>query len=331
MNELGNIVILMPVYDDWSACGQVLGMLDETLARNSLTASVLIVDDGSTRRWPASFAGGPFQSLERVDVLRLRRNVGHQRAIALGLSYVEANMTCDTVVVMDADGEDDPRDVPRLIERRRQEPGEKIVFAERTRRSEGIVFCVGYLLFRALHWLLTGRGVRVGNFSAVPRERLAGLVVTPELWSHYAAAVFASRQPHCWTPTHRAKRVDGRSKMNFVALVTHGLTAISVFSDVIGVRMLLASTSLGVLAAAGILCVLAVKVLTPLAIPGWATFSAGLLLLVLLQSLVFAVLFSFVVLHGRNRAAFLPARDYEYFIDRRIALYASPAAEFVKA
>ena len=75
----------------------------------------------------------------------------------------------------------------------------------------------------------------------IPRERLSCLVASSELWNHYAAAAFASRQPYATIPTRRATRLDGRSKMNFVNLVIHGLSAISVYSDAIGVRLLIAT------------------------------------------------------------------------------------------
>ena len=48
---------------------------------------MLAVDDGSS---PAGdSAGASARALRRVDVLPLRRNLGHQRAIAVGLAYVE--------------------------------------------------------------------------------------------------------------------------------------------------------------------------------------------------------------------------------------------------
>ena len=64
--------------------------------------------------------------------------------------------------------EDEPADVPRLLERLRGTDGRTVVFAERTRRSEGLLFRVGYAAYRLFHLLLIGVSVRVGNFSALP-------------------------------------------------------------------------------------------------------------------------------------------------------------------
>ena len=51
-----------------------------------------------------------------VEVLHLRRNLGHQRAIAIGLAYLEAHSTCEAVVVMDGDLQHPPELVPALVE-----------------------------------------------------------------------------------------------------------------------------------------------------------------------------------------------------------------------
>jgi glycosyltransferase involved in cell wall biosynthesis len=109
-------------------------------------ADILLIDDGSSERFLDHFAPGPLKHLGKISILRLRRNVGHQRAIAIGLAYAEAANCCDIAVVMDGDGEDRPEDVPRLIDELLRLDGSHVVFAERTRRSEGVVFVTMYAL-----------------------------------------------------------------------------------------------------------------------------------------------------------------------------------------
>ena len=246
------IVILIPVFNDWASLEELLPRLDQELSRSGVGADILVVDDGSLLDADGLFDAGSFHAIGRIDVLRLRRNLGHQRAIAVGLAYVEDCLGASAVVVMDADGEDDPADVPRLLARLREEGHQKVVFAERSRRSESMTFRIFYVFYKVLHYLLTGKGVRVGNFSAIPRRRLSSLVVVAEMWNHYAAAVFRSRQPHCMIPTRRGRRLCGRSSMNFVSLVAHGLSAISVYSDVVGVRLLVMSILMAVFTMGGI-------------------------------------------------------------------------------
>jgi polyisoprenyl-phosphate glycosyltransferase len=136
----------------------------------------------------------------------LRRNFGHQRAIAVALAYVQQKLPADAIVVMDADGEDRPEDIARLVEALENSPTPVKVFAERGRRIENLSFKLFYLCYRLMHWLLTGRKIRFGNFSLLPRWHLDSLVAYPELWNHYAAALIRSRLPYI---TIRADRARG--------------------------------------------------------------------------------------------------------------------------
>jgi hypothetical protein len=325
-------VILIPLFNDWDTFTKLAVRLDEVLAAEKLEADILIVDDASTVEPDARALSGGLRALRRVEVLSLRRNLGHQRAIAIGLAYVKERMATmyPAVVVMDGDGEDAPEDVPRLLERLEAEGGRTIVFAERARRSESFWFRFFYFLYRQMHFLLTSEKVRVGNFSAVPRRRLESLVAVSELWNHYAAAVFHARQPYCTIPTRRAGRLGGRSSMSFVALVTHGLRAISVFREVIGVRLLVLAIVLALLATAGLGVTLALRLTTTLAIPGWATTTAALLLILLMQAMMLAFVFCFVILGERNSTTFLPLRDYPFFIADTRTLYERPSATSVR-
>ena len=310
----GSLVITLPSFNDWGALGRLLPALDLTLSAASLRARILIVDDGSTEPAPAGFGSERFRALSSVDVLRLRRNLGHQRAIAIALAYIERNVPCDAVVVMDADGEDAPGDVPRLVERMVREGHRAIVFAERSRRVERPLFRILYHLYRLLHRVLTGRAVRVGNFSVIPRARLDGLVVVSELWNHYAAAVFRSRQPYVSIPTNRAARLEGRSRMNWVSLVVHGMSAISVYGDIVFVRLIVFAALLVSCSALGLAAVLGIRLFTPLAIPGWATFASGILVLVLLQAVLFVAVLTFLGLTIRQQAPFVPSRDFDWYV-----------------
>jgi hypothetical protein len=183
------------------------------------------------------------------------------------------------------------------------------------------MFTVFYHLYRLFHRILTGIPVRMGNFSYLPWHLASRLVVCGELWSHYAAAVVASRTGYRLVPCPRGHRVRGRSKMGVVALVTHGLSAVAVFSDRVGVRVLTATAVASVLAVLGLLLVFVLRCCTDLAIPGWATAAGGLLVVFLGELALLSVLFTFVILAGRNRPTVIPFRDYPYFIEGATSLW----------
>jgi hypothetical protein len=320
------LTIVMPVFEDFAAASLVCQALDVELSRvEAVSARVLLLDDGS----PSGVAGwSAFMParLERIEVLRLRRNLGHQRAIAVGLCHVADGGGADAVLVMDADGEDRPSDVPALIAELGRTP-DQMIFAERRKRLEGATFRLGYLAYRFFHRVLTGIPVRVGNFSLVPASALARLVCMSELWNHYAGAALRSRFPQRRVPLDRGSRVLGRSKMGgLIPLVMHGIAGIATFHDVVATRLLVASVGFVALLATALLAVVGVRFGTALAIPGWATYSAGLLLVLAIQVLTIAFSLVLSLIGGRTGASFVPCRDYRLFAGAVETLPAGSAA-----
>ena len=148
------LVVVIPVYNDWESLRLLLPRIDQVAATMPLAVEVLVVDDGSTEPPPTKL-DQPLTNLRAVRMLELRRNLGHQRAICIGLSYVQENLACRAVAVMDADGEDDPADLPKLFTRFEQEHERPIVFAGRARRSESLLFRTFYVLYKTAHRILT--------------------------------------------------------------------------------------------------------------------------------------------------------------------------------
>ena len=305
------VVILVPLRDDWASAAELVRQLDRTISSHPCTVDVLLVDDGSTEEFRTADFQSPFSMLRTITILRLRRNLGHQRAIAIGLVHIKKSIPCDAVLVMDGDGEDTPAGALTLLQ---AYTGATAIFAERSRRTESLIFRLFYQVYKILHLALTGIGVRVGNFSIMPSRCLGTLVVMPELWNHYAAAVFRSGLPFTTTPIPRGYRIAGSSRMNFVSLTMHGMSAISVFGDIVGVRLLLASMAGSLLAVLGVLAVIAMNSFTARAIPEWATYSIGALAIILIQFVTMATGFTFTMLSNRTNLNFVPLRDCELFV-----------------
>ncbi len=310
-----SVLIVMPVFNDWEPLGRLLDLIDAVLAGLDLRAKVLLVDDASSERPAANAFRRKFVSLTEIHLLALRRNLGHQRAIAIGLAFANEHLPADMIFIMDSDGQDSPEDFRKLLAKFDELKGQSIIFAERKRRSEGLTFRLFYWLFRITHHLLTGHEAKIGNFSLLPREQLRRLTVVSEIWNNYAAAVYKSRLPFAFVPTDRAKRMAGETRMNFSGLVSHGLSAMSIFNDVIGVRTL----STAVIA----------TLLTAATVAGFGIFHfvehstrfdawifIGLIVLAMLVT-VCAVLATFLLssLADRSEITFLPMRDYKYYFD----------------
>ncbi|MEE2900537.1 MAG: glycosyltransferase [Gemmatimonadota bacterium] len=129
------ILFCIPIFDDWTSAKLLLPGIAEVARAEGWAAEVLFIDDGSIEDWSETLSARP-RRIIRLDVLELRRNLGHQRAIAVGLAYVFENRPCDVVVVMDGDGEDTPQSVPDLVARVPETGGRGIVFAKRELDAE---------------------------------------------------------------------------------------------------------------------------------------------------------------------------------------------------
>jgi glycosyltransferase involved in cell wall biosynthesis len=309
------IIIVMPVYEDWESAGMLCTAIDGCLsAFPRIAATILLVDDGSSKTQGDHFPESVPQTIRSIKVLRLRRNLGHQRAIAVALAYVQQKMPGDAAVIMDADGEDRPEDIHRLVEAFEASADTVTVFAERGRRVESPSFKLFYGCYRLLHRILTGRTIRFGNFSLLPRQHMDSIVAYPELWNHYAAAVLKARLPYTTVRADRGRRLRGKSRMSFVGLTIHGLSALFAGYEIVSTRLLVGTAILALIFFCLMLVVVGVRLFTHLAIPGWATFTAGLLFILTTQSIATLLTITFSVMMSRNSLGFLPIRDYEYFV-----------------
>jgi glycosyltransferase involved in cell wall biosynthesis len=307
------VALVIPIFDDWESADMLCELLNGVFRDNEFhNAKILFVNDGSVSE-PSLPALERCTSLHGVQVLNLKRNLGHQRAIALGLSYVQEHLPCETVVVMDGDGEDKPQDVPALLNAL-ETTGAQVVFAERGKRLEGLLFRASYLFYRTMHRILTGRKVRFGNFSALRFSSLSRLTVMPEIWTHYAASVRIAGLPLSTIRLDRGTRLRGSTKMNFDSLVLHGLAAMALYPT-INARVLIGSlvaASLMALFSAG---VIVVRVATQIHLPSWIMSMVGFALTLVCMTTFISLLFVFVGVSFRALPGVLPIRDYRYFVD----------------
>lgn len=309
------IAILTPVFDDWESLNTLLSEMDAALATIDTVVRVFIINDGSSR--PSSGlveTCACLKHIQYVQIIHLVSNQGHQRAIAVGLAELVVHVTnLDAVIILDADGEDQPTDLPRLVAAHNQYP-HHIIVARRQRRSEGFMFSLFYRLYKRLYQLLIGIRIDFGNYCLIPFHQAEKLAYNSYLWNHLAATIMRSRLPIMRVDTSRGQRYTGSSKMNLPGLVVHGLSAISVYSDIVFARALLFSFLMALASVVGIIVVVGVKLFTDLAIPGWATGAVGLLAILLIQAISLSAGAAFIMLHMRSQMGVVPAIDTLKFI-----------------
>ena len=141
-----DLYFVVPVFNDWVSFGHLVERVDEALSETDFTARIVAVNDGSLDEMESGpWAASSLRRVASVEVTDLVCNMGHQRAIAIGLSVV-ADREAQAVVVMDGDGEDDPRDLPRLLSAFAG-GGAHIILAQRAKRSEGLLFRTLYPVY----------------------------------------------------------------------------------------------------------------------------------------------------------------------------------------
>jgi hypothetical protein len=307
--------ILLPVYNDWSAVAKLLPLLNEEVAAAGHRCRLLLVNDGSTEECPTSILNcDALEAVFDATILMLGTNLGHQRAIAVGIAHIAAQDYAGDVVVMDSDGEDLPCDVPRLIRAAESLSSPSLVMADRAKRSETPAFQLAYAVYRWVFQMLTGQDIRFGNFSLIPAHFVPRLARMPEVWNHYAAAIVKARLPRTSIVTSRGRRLDGASQMKFVALVLHGLSAVSVFNEIVGVRLLCIVSSFLAICVMAILGVVTSRCLSNWVIPSWTTAALGMTALLATHLMFFAVSFVLIALSARTTFCVVPARDYLTFV-----------------
>lgn len=301
-----SFAIVMPIYEDQEASTR---LFRELHAEYGDSVYVVAVDDGSVRQ-PVSIHALEQCGLAGV-VITLKRNVGHQRAIAIGINYVAEHLRdIEHTVVMDSDGEDTPASIRTLMAPLDASQVD-VVVAERKSRVETLRFRTFYLVYKFLFALLTGRKISFGNFMALKPNAVRRLAVMPEIWTHVASGVLTSKLRIETLPIDRGPRYAGKSKMNFVGLVLHGFRGLMVFAEDVLVRVgIVCAFVAGLTVMAGLIAIF--LKLAGFATPGWFSVAMGILFLTFLQT--GALTLMTLMLTGVVRSGAATHIDYHVYV-----------------
>lgn len=305
-------VIVTPVYED---CEAGRRLFQELAAEFGTDIFVAAVDDGSVRQ-PLAISSMESVGIHGV-IIQLRRNLGHQKAIAMGLSYLADKLHDNQrVVVMDSDGEDTPQSVHQLL-KQLEDLNTDIVVASRKSRVETLRFKVFYALYKRFFGLMTGRAISFGNFMALKPAAVRRLVAMQELSIHVASAVLASKLRTATCLIDRGPRYAGQSKMNFVGLVLHGFKGMMVFAEDVLVRVGIASGIIALVTVFGIATATLLKFLG-FATPGWFSIALGILTLIFIQTgaLALTTLMMTGLVRGGSTAS---CNEYKEYVQNIIA------------
>lgn len=288
-SEHPEITVVVPALNEEQSLPHLVGLLVPILEAASEGFEIVIVNDGSTDRTSAVITEQS-QLDHRVRGVHLARNFGHEAAILAGLSEAAG----DAVIVMDADLQDAPSSLPRLI--REWRAGADVVYAVRTGRKESAPLRAAM----SAYYRIAGRTMSVdlprdaGPFSLMDRVVVEELLNMHERGRYFPGLRAFTGFNQVGVQVERGSRFAGTTKYPLVRRTTLALEALMSFS----VLPLRAVVVLGLISAVlavmfGIAIVLLV-LSGARVVPGWASIMTVVLLLTGIQMLTLGIVGEYV-------------------------------------
>ena len=229
-------VILISIFNDWKSVFKVLQEIDLTISAWNAEVSILIVNDASTENKNSIKLN--FKNIKSVRIMNMKKNRGHARCNAAGLKFLTEKENFDYVILMDGDGEDRPEDLTLLFNKSKENPS-KAVTADRIKRSEGPFFKLLYECHKILTYIFTGKLIKFGNYSCLPKEAVTRLFKEACIWSSFSGSVTKIISDRVSVPSIRGRRYFGPTQMNFFKLLIHSFSIIAVFKKSVIIRSVL--------------------------------------------------------------------------------------------
>ncbi len=292
LDENGNrsltlLSVVAPVYDEEATIEEFYSRVCAAL--EDLSFELVLVDDGSSDGSAAALHRLAATDA-RVRVVYLSRNFGHQTALTAGLDHARG----DAVVMLDADLQDPPELIPRMLDHWRA--GIDVVYAVREQRVGESRFKLStarwfYALFDRLAQVELQHNS--GDFRLLDRRALDALLSMRERRRFLRGMTVWVGYSQVAVPYRRDARYAGVTKYTIPKMVRFSLDAILSFSD----RPLQLATLLGFLIST--LAFVAIPIVVVLRIlgsylPGFSSLTIAVLLLGGIQLIAIGIIGEYV-------------------------------------
>ena len=220
------ILILTPVYKDWNNLYKLLIKINKIFSDILVQKfDLIVIDDFSNER--INLKKLKFSNIKKIKIIKLAKNVGSQRAIAIGLKFIQKFYQKNyNVITIDSDGQDNPFGIERLI--RKNEENNFSIVATRGQRKEPLWFKIFYEVYCLIIFLFSLKKIRYGNFSLLRSNDVNKVLKDNNLWNAFPPTLSVNLKNISFLTIDRQKRFSGKSKMNFFGLLYHALRVFSV-------------------------------------------------------------------------------------------------------
>tara|TARA_A100001015_G_scaffold285700_1_gene353549 strand:+ start:3963 stop:4835 length:873 start_codon:yes stop_codon:yes gene_type:complete len=228
-----NIVIITPVYNDWESFTKLINEINKVVSSfKEISFKLIAINDGSEDKVPKLSL--PI-NIETIEILNMKINQGHAICLANGIKYALKNYQFDSVILMDADGEDRPEEIFDLINEAKKFKNLSIV-AKRVKRSEGPIFKIFYSLHKILTLIFTGKLINFGNYSLITNNDADTIIKDPTIVYSFSGTLKNKISKLGNINCVRGKRYFGPSKMPLFKLIIHSFSIIAVFKMNVFIR-----------------------------------------------------------------------------------------------
>ena len=194
-----DLALIIPFYNESKILNSFLVNLNKELQSFEGLVLIVFIDDNSFDNSSEIVDNFIFNQNISFVILKHILNSGNQKALKTGFNYL-SNIDFKRVLVMDSDGEDDPRNIASLL----RIDGD-IIVASRGTRNESLVFKALYFIYKAFFRLLINKSLDFGNFTLVSKKIATEL--TKLNFIHYPASILKLKSPINRIKLNKAKRL----------------------------------------------------------------------------------------------------------------------------
>jgi polyisoprenyl-phosphate glycosyltransferase len=225
--ELGSVSVVIPVYCNEAQLVELCRRLTETLRGSGRRFELILVDDGSPDRSWEVIEDLASRGSEVVG-LRLSRNFGQHAAIAAGFERAAG----DATVLMDADLQDEPEQLPALLDALQQ--GADVVYTVNVDPGRPGVRGLTSMLFHYSFSKLTSMDVpqSIGTYRVFNRAFREALLSYPERRAVYGPLMLSMGFRAAFVPVNRRPRAGGGSSYTFTARLSLAVETLVSYTNV---------------------------------------------------------------------------------------------------
>ncbi|NLA49971.1 MAG: glycosyltransferase family 2 protein [Bacteroidales bacterium] len=301
--------LIVPIFNEEKLIDELVRRTVLAIESFSTHYEVIFVDDGSIDK-SAEMILGHREKNNRIKLLSLSRNFGHQAAYTAGLEY-----SCgDIVGMMDGDLQDPP-EVLRYMYRKMTEEDLEIVCAKRTgrkgSRKRNLTSHIFHILFRHMGDL--NNIENFGNFSIMKRIAVDAVLSMKEKVRYLPGLRALVGFKQGYVEYIRDERYGGEPKMTITSLFRLAGDAIFSFSR-FPIRICLFLGLAGTLVFMGAGIYVLVAKITRIAIPGWSSTLLSLYFLGSIQLVFLGILGEYVFRNykeSQNRPIYFARKFYD--------------------